>query len=89
MEDLQPWQESVFEDKTNLDMEKTGLLVTKNREFKSTVKTWIDKREAILYDIHNATEIVQEGLESVKEILDCQTLTESRVNILKTQCEDH
>ena len=46
-------------------------------------------REAILYDIENATEIVQEGLESVKEFLECKTLTESRVQILKRQCEDH
>ena len=76
MEDLPPWPASVFEDETNLDMEKTGLLVTKNKEFKSTVKTWIDKREAILYDIDNATEIVQEGIESAREFLDCKTLTE-------------
>ena len=89
MEDLPPWPASVFEDETNLEMNKTGLLVTKNKEFKSTVKTWIDKREAILYDINNATEIVQEGLESAREFLDCKTLTESRVDVLKKQCKDH
>ena len=83
MEELPPWPASVFEDETNLDMEKTGLLVTKNKEFKPTVKTWMDKREAILYDIDNATEIVQEGIESAREFLDCKTLKESRVDILK------
>ena len=46
-------------------------------------------REAILYDIENATEIVQEGLESAKEFLECKTLTESRMQILQTQCKDH
>ena len=55
MEDLPPWPASVFEDKTNLDMDKTGLLVTKNKEFKSTVKTWMERSEAVLYDINNAT----------------------------------
>ena len=83
MEDLSPWPASVFEDKTNLEMNKTGLLVTKNKEFKSTVKTWMERREAVLYDIDNATEIVQEGIESAKEFLECKTLTEARVDILK------
>ena len=71
-------------------MDKTGLPTqVKNKEFKSTVKTWMEKREAILYDIENATEIVQEGLESAKEFLECKTLTESRVNALKKQCEEN
>ena len=49
----------------------------------------MEKREAILYDIESATEIVEESLESAKEFFECKTLTESRVNALKTQCEDH
>ena len=49
----------------------------------------MEKREPILYDIKNATEIVQEGLESAKEFFECKTLTESRVNALKKQCKEH
>ena len=89
MEDLPAWPASVFEDKTTLEMTRTGLAITKNKEFISTVKKWIDKREAILHDINIATEIVQMGLVSAKEFLDCWTLTDLRVIILKTQCKEH
>ena len=74
MEDLPAWPASVFEDQTTLEMRRTGLAVTKNKEFTATVKKWRDKREAILHDIDNATEIVQMELVSAKEFLDCQTL---------------
>ena len=64
MENLPAWPESVFLDESNLEMDKTGLPTqVKNKEFKSTVTTWMKDREAILYYIKNATEIVQEGLE--------------------------
>ena len=89
MEELPPWPASVFADETNLEMDKTRLLVTKNNQLKSTVATRMERREAILYDIDNATEIVQEGIESAREFLECKTLTESRVDILKKQWEDH
>ena len=49
----------------------------------------MENREAIRHDIENATEIMQERLESAKEFLGCKTLTEPRVNALKTQCKDH
>ena len=68
MEGLPPWPESIFIDESILDMDKTGLPTqAKNKEFKSTVKTLMEKREAIMYDIESATEIVQESLESAKE----------------------
>ena len=89
MEDLPAWPASVFEDQTTLEMMRTGLTVTKNKEFTATVKKWRDKREAILHDIDNATEIVQMELVSAKEFLDCQTLTDLRVNTCKTQCKEH
>ena len=90
MENLPAWPESVFLDETNLEMDKTGLPThVKIKEFKSSVTKWMQDREAILYNIKNSTEIVQEGLESAKEFLECKTLTESRVQILKRQCKDH
>ena len=89
MEDLPASPASVFEDPKTLEMMRTGLAITKNKEFTATVKKWRDKREAILHDIDNATEIIQIELASAKKFLDCRTLTDSRVIILKTQCEEH
>ena len=90
MEGIPPWPESIFIEESILEMDKTGLPTqAKNKQFKSIVKTWLEKREAILHDIENATEIMQERLESATEFLGCKTLTETRVNALRTQCEDH
>ena len=61
----------------------------KNKEFTATVKKWRDKANTILHDIDNATEIVQMELASAREFLNCQTMTDSRVNLLKTQCKEH
>ena len=73
MENLPAWPDSVFLDESNLEMDKTGLPTqVKNKEFKSTVTKWMQNREAILYDIENATEIVQEGLESAKNSLNAK-----------------
>ena len=77
MENLPLWPETIFKDETILEQGKTGLSTqAKNNQFKSTVKTWLEKREAILHDIENATDIMQERLESAKEFLECKTLTE-------------
>ena len=40
MEDLPAWPASVFEDPTSLEMTRTGLATTKNKEFAATVKKW-------------------------------------------------
>ena len=90
MENLPPWPESIFKDDSILEQDKTGLPTqAKNNQFKSTVKTWLEKRETILHDIENATEIMQERLESATEFLGCKTLTEPRINALNIQCKDH
>ena len=89
MEDLPAWPAAVFKDPTTLEMTRTGLTITQNKAFAATVKKWRDKAEDILHDIDNATEIVQMELASAREFLDCQTLTDSRVNLLKTQCKEH
>ena len=90
MEHLPAWPDSVFLEESILELENTGLpLRNKNKEIKSTVGSWKNYREAALFDIENATEIVQVGLENAKEFLDCKTLSDPRVEILKKQCEDH
>ena len=89
MEDLPAWPASVFKDPTTLEMTRTGLAITKNKEFTATVKKWREKAKVILHDIYNATEVVQMELTSAREFLHCQTLTDSRVNLLKTQCKEH
>ena len=89
MKDLPAWPASVFEDPTTLEMTRTGLRITKNKEFTATVKKWRDKAKVILHDIDNATEVVLMELASAREFFNCQTLTDSRVNLLKTQCEEH
>ena len=90
MENLPAWPDTVLVEESILEMDKTGLPTqVKNKEFKSTVCQWKQDREATLYDIENATEIVQVGLENAKEFLDCKTLSDPRVEILKKQCEDH
>ena len=89
MEDLPAWPASVFEDPTTLEMTRTGLAITKNKEFTATVKKWRDKAKVILHDIGNATEVVQMELTSAREFLNCQTMTDSREDQLKTQCKEH
>ena len=90
MEDLPPWPASIFDsDQTTLEMTKTGLAVTKNTQFASTVKKWRAEAESLKLDIDSATEEVQMELTSAREFLDVQTLTETRATELKTKCEEH
>ena len=89
MEDLPAWPASVFEDATTLEMTRTGLAITKNKEFTATVKKWRAEAKDLLLDIDRATETVQMDLASAKEFLHCQTLTDSRAGQLKSQCEEH
>ena len=89
MEDLPTWPASVFDDSTTLEMERTGLAVTKSKEFISTIKKWRTETECIKLDIYNATEVVQMDLMSAREFLNVQTLTEPRAKELKSQCEEH
>ena len=89
MEDLPTWPASVFDDPTTLEMNRTGLAVTNNTKFATTVKKWRTKAESIKLDIDSATEEVQMELMSAREFLDVQTLTEPRAAELKTQCKEH
>ena len=89
MEDLPAWPASVFEDPTTLEIMRTCLTITKNKEFASTVKKWRIEAKGIQLDIDSATEGVQMDLMSAREFLNVQTLTETRANQLKSQCEGH
>ena len=97
MEDLPTWPASVFEaDPTTLEMERTGLAVTNNTKFITTVKKWRTEAEGIKLDIDTATEGVQMDLMSAREFLNVQTLMEPRtknssLNAKNTQkpCQRH
>ena len=89
MEDLPTWPASVFDDSTTLEMERTGLAVTNNTKFITTVKKWRTEAEGIKLDINTATEGVQMDLMSAREFLNVQTLMESRATELKSQCEEN
>ena len=90
MEDLPPWPASVFDsDLTTMEMDRTGLGVTNNTKFITTVKKWRTEAESIKLDVDTETEGVQMDLMSAREFLNVQTLTESRATELKTLCEKH
>ena len=78
MEDLPIWPASVFDDTTTLEMTRTGLTITKNTQFVSTVKKWRAEAESLKLDIDSATEEVQMELTSARGFLDAQTLMETR-----------
>ena len=89
MENLPTWPASVFDDSTALEMDRTGLAVTNNTKFATTIKKWRAEAESIKLDIDSATEEVQMELTSAREFLDLQTWTEIRAMELKTKCEEH
>ena len=69
-------------------MTRTGLAVTNNTKFITTINKWRTEAESIKLDVDTETEGVQMDLMLAREFLNVQTLTESRAKELKTY-ENH
>ena len=69
MEDLPTWPASDLDDPTTLEMNRTGLAVTNNTKFITTVKKWRTEAESIKLDVDTETECVHMDLMSAREFL--------------------
>ena len=89
---LPNWPDSVFKegDDSIFELSHTGLpSKNKNDAYMAAVKNWITYRQSVYYDVMEATEIVQNGLEDANEFLKFKTLAEPRIDKMKAQCDAH
>merc|ERR1712081_34166 len=61
----------------------------KNKAYKSEVKNWKTYRQNLYFEILEATDIVQSGLDDANEFLKYKHLDEPSINQMREQCTDH
>merc|ERR1712081_45450 len=61
----------------------------KNKAYKSEVKNWKTYRQNLYFEILEATDIVQSGLDDANEFLKNKHLDEPRINQMRDQCTEH
>ena len=89
---LPEWPDSVFKDGDDsyFELNHTGLpSANKNNAYRTEVKNWKTHRQSLYYEIIEATDIVQSGLDDANEFLKFKHLDEPRMNQMKDQCAEH
>ena len=88
--EIPDWPESVFKDDSYFEQAHTRLpSANKNNAYVAAVKSWKTHRQSVYYEIIEATEIVQNGLEDANEFLKFKHLDEPRITKMKAQCDAH